>query len=222
MSPRAAAGWLPAVARLAALLIGALGRTWRVEHPHDYAAEDARIRGGESCVYAFWHGRMLPLVYTHRGRGIAVLISRHRDGEWIARVIEALGFRTARGSSTRGGEAGVLEMLALAGDGHCLAITPDGPRGPARKVKPGLAYLASRTGWPIVPVATAARRAWVLHSWDRFRVPLPFTRVHVAYGEPIRVPAGLDDAGEDQWRSRIEAALDELTSRSAAAVGEAT
>ncbi len=215
-------GWLPAAARLAALLVAALGRTWRIEHPEGYAAQDARIRGGEPCIYAFWHGRMLPLVYTHRDRGIGVLISRHLDGEWIARVIEALGFRTARGSSTRGAQAGVLEMLALADDGHCLAITPDGPRGPAGRVKPGLAYLAGRTGWPIVPVTTASRRAWVLDSWDRFRVPLPFTRVLVAYGEPIRVPAGLEEADEERWRSRIEAAIGDLTACSAAVVGEAT
>jgi lysophospholipid acyltransferase (LPLAT)-like uncharacterized protein len=214
--------WLPAVARVGALAIAALGRTWRIEHSDGYAGQDARIRGGDSCIYAFWHGRMFPLVFTHRHRGIAVLVSRHRDGEWIARVIEALGFRTARGSSTRGGEAGVLEMMALAENGHCLAITPDGPRGPARSVKPGLVYLAGRTGWPIVPVASAAKRAWVFRSWDRFRVPWPFARVHVAYGPPIQVPAGLDDSGAELWRRRIEAAIDELTRRSAAAVAEAS
>jgi len=164
---------------------------------------------------------MLPLVYTHRGRGIVVLVSRHRDGEWIARTIERLGFRTARGSSTRGGEAAVRELLERSSDRTPIAITPDGPRGPAGRVKPGLLYLASRTGWPIVPVATAARRAWMLGSWDRFRVPLPFTHVHVAYGQPLDVPPRLDAAGEEQWGIRVEQAIGELTRRADAAVGAA-
>jgi lysophospholipid acyltransferase (LPLAT)-like uncharacterized protein len=211
--------WLPVAARAAAGLVAALGRTWRIEHPAGYAALDARIVAGERCIYAFWHGRLFPLVYSHRRRGIAVLISRHRDGEWIARVIEALGFRTARGSSTRGGGTGALEMLALAERGALLAITPDGPRGPARQVKPGLVWLAARTGWPVVPVATAASRAWVFRSWDRFRVPQPFARVQIAYGEPIHVR--LDEAGEEDWRRRIEAAIDALTRTADGAVGAA-
>jgi len=211
--------WLPAASRLAALGFAALGRSWRIEYAAGYAELDARLHT-ERCIYALWHARLLPLVYTHRHRGVGVLISRHRDGELIARVTEALGYRTARGSSTRGAEAGVLEMLTLAAAGHSLAITPDGPRGPARRVKPGLTYLAGRTGWPVVPVAAAARPAWVFDSWDRFMVPRPWARVHVAYGEPIRVPSGLDEAGNELWRSRIEAAIEEVTARVTASMGE--
>jgi lysophospholipid acyltransferase (LPLAT)-like uncharacterized protein len=197
-----------------------LGHTWRIEHSEGYERLDAELRAGGRCIYAFWHARLFPLVFTHRGREIAVLISRHRDGEWIARVIEAMGFRTARGSSTRGGKVGVLGMLQLAERGHQLAITPDGPRGPAGRVKPGLVYLAGRTGWPIVPVATAADRAWVFGSWDRFRVPQPFARVHVAYGAPLTVPACVDGDEAESWRCRIEESLESLTRRAAAAVGE--
>jgi len=212
--------WLPVAARAGAALLATLSFTWRKEYADGYAAQDARLLSGERCIYAFWHARMLPLVISHRGRGVVVLISRHRDGEWIARTIEALGFRTARGSSTRGAQSGVLEMLGMAERGHSLAITPDGPRGPARRVKPGLVYLASRTGWPIVPVTAAARAAWVLRSWDRFRVPRPFARVRYAYGEPIRVPRPLDPGAEEQWRGRVEEALEDLAARTAAAVGE--
>ena len=214
-------GWLPPAARVAAGLVGALGRTWRIDYSDGYAALDAELRQGGRCIYAFWHARLFPLVYTHRGRGIAVLISRHRDGEWISRIVESMGFRTARGSSTRGGEGGLLEMLDLADRGHLLAITPDGPRGPERRVKPGLVYLASRTGWPVIPVASASSRAWVFSSWDRFRVPAPFARVHVAYGAPIPVPGSLDEGAAEAWRRRLEAALESLTAAAARAVGEA-
>ena len=215
-SPR----WLPPLARAAAGLVRGLGHTWRIEYAPGYAALDREIRSGRPCIHALWHARLFPLVFTHRGRGVAVLISRHRDGEWVARMIEAMGYVTARGSSTRGGEAGLREMLELADRGHQLAVTPDGPRGPERKVKPGLVYLASRTGWPVVPVASASRSAWVFRSWDRFRVPRPFARVYVAYGQPIAVPRELDTAAEEVWRARLEAAIDAVTLAASSAAGE--
>ena len=219
MSARAAAPWyMGPVAAFAAWVYAALGHTWRIRHGDGFTARDAGYRAGGRCIYALWHGRLFTLVYSHRGRDVGVLISRHRDGEWIARIVQHLGYRTARGSSTRGGEAGVLEMLALAESGRALAITPDGPRGPACRVKPGLVYLAARTGFPIVPVTAAADRAWVFRSWDRFRIPQPFARVRIDYGEPIEVR--LDDAPEEAWRERIQASLEELTRRTAAAVGE--
>src|SRR5207249_1503746 len=106
--------WMPVAIPAAAGSILALGRTWRIE-THGVREIDRALEAGERCIFAFWHARMLPLVYTHRRRAITVLVSRHRDGEWIARVIERLGFTTARGSSTRGGEEGVREMLVRAG-----------------------------------------------------------------------------------------------------------
>ena len=220
MKREPAAWWMPMAARMAALLLLVLARTWRIRLAARDAELHARMLAGERCVFAFWHARLLPLVYTHRGRDIAVLTSRHRDGEWISQVLEALGFVTARGSSTRGGGAATLSMLGYAGAGHHLGITPDGPRGPVRRVKWGLLYLASRTGLPIVPLASAGNPAWVLESWDRFRIPRPFARVEIAYGEPIHVPAGLDEAAEQEWCARLETAIDEVTMRAGAAVGE--
>jgi len=197
-------------AAAAATLVRVLGASWRIDRS-GLGARDLALARGNRCIFALWHARLLPLVFTHRGRGIAMLVSRHRDGQLITRIIERLGFVTARGSSTRGGEEGVMEMLRLAEAGHLLGITPDGPRGPAEKLKPGLVYLASRTGWPVVPVAAAARSAWVFRSWDRFRVPRPFARVVVDYGDPIAVPAGLDGDALELWRSRVERALCEHT-----------
>ena len=147
-------------------------------------------------------------------------VSRSRDGELIARVLERLGFVTARGSSSRGGGEGALEMVARAGEGRMLGITPDGPRGPAERVKPGLAWLASRTGRPVLPLATASDRTWVLGSWDGFRVPMPFARVWVRVGGPVIVPADLDEASTGVWSDRLEAALARTTSEVRAMAGE--
>ena len=211
--------WLEPAAAAGAMLVRALGATWRVDQS-GLAAFDAAIAGGRRCIFAAWHARLLPLVWTHRGRGIVMLVSRHRDGELITRVIERFGFATSRGSSTRGGEEGVMDLLRRAEEGRLLGITPDGPRGPAGRLKPGLIYLASRSGLPIVPVAAAARSAWRLRSWDRFRVPRPFTRVVVAYGDPMVVPPGLDDRALESWRARVETALEAHTVAVSARAGE--
>jgi lysophospholipid acyltransferase (LPLAT)-like uncharacterized protein len=197
---------------LATVLLVALARTWRIRAV-GVAEREARLRAGDGCIFAVWHARLLPLVFTHRGRGIVMLVSRHRDGEWIARVIERLGFGTARGSSTRGGEEGLREMVSLGEAGRLLGITPDGPRGPAEVVKPGLVFLASRLGRPVIPVASAGRPAWILRSWDRFQVPRPFARVVIGYGDPIEAPAGVSEAEAASCAARIQAALRELTAR---------
>jgi hypothetical protein len=205
-------------ALLGATLLTLLGRTWRVERIGTTERE-AQRRAGEAWIFALWHARLLPLTFTHRHWGVGVLISQHRDGELIARIVERLGFVTGRGSSTRGGEEGARDMLRLAEQGRILAITPDGPRGPARKVKPGLIYLASRTGYPIVPVAMSARQAWRLRSWDGFRIPWPFAKVLVGYGAPLAVPERLDEDQVESWRRRVESAIDDITCDLDARVG---
>jgi lysophospholipid acyltransferase (LPLAT)-like uncharacterized protein len=170
------------------LLVLALGVTWRVRHVGPEHVVQARgVRG--SVLYVFTHGVLLPLSYTHRSRDIRVLISESRDGEIIARVVSRLGFGSVRGSSTRGGTRAVAEMVALAREGHDLAITPDGPRGPRGSVAPGTWITSSRGDLPVVPVGVAARPAWRARSWDRFLVPLPFASVWVVYG-PAVLPSG--------------------------------
>jgi lysophospholipid acyltransferase (LPLAT)-like uncharacterized protein len=206
--------WLEPAAAAGALLVRVMGATWRVQSVLDpeYAAAAA---GGERFIFAFWHARLLSLVYLRRDEGAAVLVSRHRDGQLITRVLEHMGFTTARGSSTRGGEAGVRELLVAARAGLHIGITPDGPRGPAEIVKEGIVYVAARSGLRIVPLATSARPSWALKSWDRFRVPKPFARLVVTYGAPIAV-AEPDDAA----RERVQAALCAVTEAAGRASGE--
>ncbi len=219
MNAARAPWWMTPAAALGALGIELLARTWRVTFAgvREY---DAALDRGERCIFAVWHARLLPLVSSHRGRHIAVLVSRSRDGELITRTIDHFGFVTARGSSSRAGREGVLEMVEWAERGHLLGVTPDGPRGPAGVAKAGVVWLASRTGWPVVPLATASSRAWRARSWDRFRVPLPFARVVVGYGEPIAVPRELDAAAAEVWRERVEQALHAHTAEMARRAGE--
>ncbi len=219
MSVKRRLWWMPLAAAMGAGFLRLLGATWRIDRSGMRESDEA-IAAGRPTIFALWHARLLPLIYTHRGRGVGVLVSRHHDGEIIARIIEKLGYVAARGSSTRGGDEGMREMLAHAAGGDCLAVTPDGPRGPAERVKAGVAYLASRTGMPITPVAAAASRAHRFQSWDRFLLPLPFSRVVVECGEPIAVPPQLELEALEPWRERIERAIGEASAAAVRRAGE--
>jgi len=209
----------PLAAAAGAGALRALGASWRIRRTNT-AAVDGWLAGGGRCIYALWHNRMLPCIYSYRDLGVAALVSRSRDGELITGVIERLGYVAARGSSSRGGQEGFQDLVRFAAAGRALPITPDGPRGPKEVLKPGLVRLASLTGLKVVPVASGCRDAWVLRSWDGFRVPRPFARVLIAYGEPLEVPRELDEAAEEAWRARLEAALRDCTARLAREAGE--
>jgi hypothetical protein len=169
------------------------------------------VKQGGGVIYTLWHGRLLPLTYFHRQQGIATLISRSGDGEYIARVVEQWGYHAARGSSSRGGSAALRELVKAARDGASLAFTPDGPRGPRQQLKRGVLTAAQLTGLPLMPMSGAATRAWWLEGWDRFLVPKPFSIMYVRYGSPVYVPR---DAGETELHAlelQVEAVLNELT-----------
>ena len=139
---------------------------------------------GRPVIFVFWHGRLLPLIYRHRHQRAVVLVSEHGDGEYIASVLERCGFGTVRGSSTRGGVRGLKGLVRAARQGHDLAVAPDGPRGPNRRVKPGVLAVARMTGLPLIPIGVGASAGWQAESWDRFLVPRPFSTVRIAYGRP--------------------------------------
>ena len=164
-------------------LLGGLSVTWRVRVEGEQSWLRFR-REGKAVILVVWHEQLLPLAHQIRDRGTVALVSGHRDGEYIARVIERMGITTVRGSSTRGGIRGLKGLIRAARKGHDLALTPDGPRGPARSFKPGALLAAQLTGLPVVPMAASASAAWRFGSWDRFMIPRPFAVVRVAYGEP--------------------------------------
>ncbi|HEX6939615.1 MAG TPA: lysophospholipid acyltransferase family protein [Longimicrobiales bacterium] len=165
---------------------------------------------GEPCIFVTWHGRLLPAVYHRRHEGITALVSRSKDGEYIARVLRHWGYETVRGSSSRGGARAVRELVRAARAGRSLAISPDGPRGPRQKMKPGALAVAQATGMPVVPIAAGTDRAWWVEGWDRFLVPKPFARIRVAYGVPQFVPRNADAAEVAALARCLEAELDRL------------
>jgi lysophospholipid acyltransferase (LPLAT)-like uncharacterized protein len=195
------------VGRLGALCLRALGATWRTRRIGDEHAAACRATGA-AFVYSFWHAQLLPLAYLKRNRGVVILVSLSRDGEYITQVIERMGYGTVRGSTTRGGFRSLVEAAQLGRAGRTLGFTPDGPRGPRHRVQPGILLCAQRAGIPILPIAASAWPRRRLASWDRFLIPAPFARVVVVQGEPLRVPADLD-ATElvAQWTPRLEAAM---------------
>ncbi|MCD4819899.1 MAG: lysophospholipid acyltransferase family protein [Candidatus Cloacimonetes bacterium] len=144
-----------------------------------------------NVIYAFWHRNMIPLLFFRRNEGVVIMISSSKDGELISGPAEALGFQSARGSSTRGGSSAIKMMIKMSKE-NSLAITPDGPKGPDRKIKPGIILLAYFTKIPIIPVAVDIKSEFVFNSWDRFRLPKLFSRINIRYGEPIAVNSKKD------------------------------
>jgi lysophospholipid acyltransferase (LPLAT)-like uncharacterized protein len=196
----------------AVLLLGrgvlhVLARTWRIRAVNDRYVRDLR-KAGHSFIFALWHGQLLPLLWHHRGEGVLVLISEHRDGELVARAAQSLGYGLIRGSSNRGAERALISLVRELQAGHEIAITPDGPRGPAASFASGALVAAQRSDSFILPVAASADRAWKLRSWDRFMIPKPFARVTVAYGAPAKVLAKTSRAAAEEG-PRFERLLNE-------------
>lgn len=168
-----------------------------------------RIRAaGTPLIFSLWHGHLLPLTYRYRRMKATALISEHRDGEYIARVVRGVGLHTARGSSTRGGSRGFRALVEAAKRGSDLAITPDGPRGPAQEAKEGVVAIAQATGGAIVPIAAACTRCWKIESWDTFLIPKPLSLVHAVVGEPLLVA---NDADARAALTAVQAAMDAAT-----------
>ncbi len=170
-------------------------------------------RSGKRPILTFWHGRTFLASYYFRHRGIVVMISQNRDGEYIARVIRRFGYGVARGSSTRGSVRATVEIVRALKGNRDVGLAIDGPRGPRYVAKPGAAYVALKTGNPVVPFCISAERKWVMRSWDQFIIPKPFSRALVLIGDPIYVRA---DATEEEMRNaeeQIQHSLDYLRDR---------
>jgi lysophospholipid acyltransferase (LPLAT)-like uncharacterized protein len=162
-------------------------------------------------LYAFWHETMLLPTYLYRHANCCILVSRHADGELITQMCRHLDIKVVRGSTTRGGMEAVRQMLAVE-DNYHLAITPDGPRGPRRRVQMGVVYLAARLGLPIVPAGFGFDRPWRLRTWDRFALPKPGTRATCVTGVPIEVPSRANRQMFEAHRKKVEDELLTLTS----------
>lgn len=198
------------------LVIQTLGATFRVRVVAGREVLDEVLAEGRPVVFSFWHNRVLFCAYTlyrrflRRRFPIAILVSHSGDGELGAHLARAWGAGVVRGSTSRGGSAGLRQLYRAVQRGSSAVTIPDGPRGPLYRCQPGVVVLAQMSGAPIVPMAFAARPCWTLGSWDRLIVPKPFARVHLAVGEPLEVPRELAGKDLEMEQRRVEAHLDRL------------
>jgi len=204
VSGRLAAFFVP---RLIYLVFLFLTRTIRWE----FIGEPFRAGQEKHFILAFWHARILLMSYILKGWQGYMLVSEHRDGSFIADAVGLLGIKTVRGSTTRGGARAMLQMLRLAKKENTdLGITPDGPKGPREIVQLGTVQLAQKSGLPIFPVCYATKRHRRAGSWDRFYIPLPFTRGVFVFGDLVHI--GRDEA-VDEALGRVQAAMDDAQNR---------
>lgn len=162
-------------------------------------------------IFSLWHNRVMLPLYYYRNTDITVIVSRSQDGEYITQAMKRFGFHATRGSTTRHGAEGLLGLVHTLKQNRCVVITPDGPKGPREKVKPGIIHLAKITGVPIIPACFSCSRHTRLNSWDRFIVPLPFGTSYLVTGRPILVPHDIDQPGIEGKRKDLQDEMDRIT-----------
>jgi hypothetical protein len=212
---------LAIVPRLVWALLRVVGLTWRYEVIAEEGVTPVvfgQKAGGE--IYCFWHQCVLPCALYYRRTHAVILISRSFDGELITRTLRLLGYDAVRGSSSRAGGEGLLGLKGVIESGRPAIFTADGPRGPIFQTKMGPIKLAQLTGAPVGAFHFQPERAWTIHSWDRFQVPKPFTRIVLSWAQWTRVSADL--SGEEMEATRIElnAALERARLRALAHLGQ--
>jgi lysophospholipid acyltransferase (LPLAT)-like uncharacterized protein len=203
------------LSRLAGALLFLHRSTLRVDRMHFERYLSLKARG-VPILFTLWHGRMFLSIQAHRHEGIVTMASRSKDGEIIAGWLERNGYFVVRGSSTRGGSEALREMVRRIRGGGNAALTVDGPTGPPRRVQPGIVQLARLTGGWILPVTSSSSRPRFLSSWDRYLLPMPFSRNVVLYGEPFPID---ERDSDEEAQDRIGTSLDEATREADRAAG---
>jgi lysophospholipid acyltransferase (LPLAT)-like uncharacterized protein len=193
-------------ARLAFLMERVVMSTLRCEW-HDRTGLDAR--GSDRVLFCLWHNRLGISMLVHRrySHKLAALVSASRDGAMLSAMLGTHGVTAVRGSSSRRGAQALLELTSYAQLGFNLAVTPDGPRGPRYVVQKGVIDLAQLTGLPIIPVTCNMRRKYCLKSWDRFQIPLPFSKCELILGPAIRVPREASEERREELRVELQEML---------------
>ncbi len=198
-------------AQLVSWLLRGLYMTLRPTYVQQHFACPLR-QTGKPFLPTFWHGRLLYVICLYYRQRSTVLVSHSKDGAFISQILACIGgVPAARGSSSRGGARGLLALIKQVRCGYIAGFTPDGPRGPRYQVQPGVVTVAKKTGAAILPVTYNARWKKVLRTWDRFIIPLPFSRVVVVYGAPIYIAAHACDATFEATRQEVETSLRQIT-----------
>ena len=193
------------------LLIDLLFNTIKIER-EGFERVKPIISSGK-VIFAVWHSRMLLFAYLGKGLNVRAMVSKSKDGEIAARIIQRQGHEAVRGSTKKGGLYALSMLIKKVKEKNkpCL-IVPDGPQGPRCKVQPGIIILAKKTGYPIVPISYSAKKIKVFASWDRFILPFPFTRCRALYGAPMYVPQDAGKKEEKRCLMLLENELNRITS----------
>jgi lysophospholipid acyltransferase (LPLAT)-like uncharacterized protein len=203
------------LASAVALLYWLCIKTWR--RVWKDTADNSRTKS--PVIYCIWHNHLVLAVASYddhllkkwHEKGLVTMVSASGDGALLAAVLAKFGMESIRGSSSRRGPQALLEAARWLRKGYSVAITPDGPRGPAQKIQDGIIYLAQVSGRPIVPISNFARWKIRLPSWDRFQIPLPFARCELYDNDPIWVPRDATDADREQLRFKLEESMRAIT-----------
>lgn len=198
------------------LLMQFIGRTSRLT-VMGYDRVEEMIRSRQGFIFMLWHGRTMLPVYFYRNMGVHAIIALSRDGELQSRIFRRFGFEVIRGSTGRGGVKAALTAVKRLREGGMLAITPDGPLGPANEIQDGTVFMAKKAGVPIVPVGVGISRRKLMPTWDSYALPMPFCRCSMVFGEPLTLPAEADDA---ELRDMLKSALDSAECEARMLVGE--
>ena len=180
---------------------------------YDRSVDPARSEYNEHCIFVFWH-EYIGLILPRWGHTpLTVLVSQHRDGEWVNQTADALGMNVVRGSTTRGGSQ-AIRQLKKHGEFSSITFTPDGPKGPRREIALVPVYLASVLQMPIVAVGAGFENPWRLNTWDKFAIPRPFTRARMIFGPKIHLPRKMSREGLETSRQKIQNLITDLTVQS--------
>jgi hypothetical protein len=191
-----------------------LGFTWRirVHNPTGFPTPDKNKN--EKLIFIFWHNRILVHTYYYRHCEITAMISKSRDGEYIAKVARWLGHYAIRGSSSRKSREALEEAIACLSQNKYIAVTPDGPQGPKYQLQGGAVEMARRTGASIVPMAFDASSKYVFSSWDGFILPKPFSKIVICFGSPVKIPEKITQLEFEAYRKSVENSLNKITEQS--------
>jgi lysophospholipid acyltransferase (LPLAT)-like uncharacterized protein len=204
--------------RVKSFLVAALLKCWcrtcRLAVCENEAREIAVRHRYGGCVYVAWHQRMFYFGDYFGSRHITLMISKSNDGDLASAASEYLGFRAVRGSGSRYYRSALIALIREMKSGkHSAGMMADGPQGPPRVLKTGTVMIAKKTGKPIIPVVYGAKRRIVFNSWDRYFLPVPFTKIAVLYGEPIFVPPDADSNACERIRQSVERRLNRMADR---------
>ena len=205
--------------RLRNYLIGLIGprlaRIWGWSLRKRILSKDVEEKDGwvspQGLIVLVWHQRLFTLATSFPDTGFKTLVSPHADGEMLAKIVEGIGHDAIRGSTTRRSVAAIRELIRTKKEYVRIGITPDGPRGPPRRIQQGAIYLASKTGLPILITGIGLAKSWTFNSWDRFKLPKPFSRILLHMGDLVEIPPDLNRKEIEEWRQKIERAMRELS-----------